>query len=104
MEINGFEFFEMKALSAEQLQDCFEIIKHNLPFEGIVFHAQDEDIWKNNLLQSLQNKSNTFVIIKKIAKFAVLLVWRVKTSLSQRNSVCAVCERDKTDFVGADVH
>lgn len=68
MEVNGFEFFKMKVLSAEQLQDCFEIIKNNLQFEGIVFHAQDEDIWKNNILQGLQNKSNTFVIIKQSDK------------------------------------
>lgn len=59
----NFNFVKIQSLSEKELDACFQIIKNNLPAEGIILQPSDEKLWKTNFLSNLKKDNFLTVLI-----------------------------------------
>lgn len=59
----NFNFVTIKSISQKELVACFQIIKNNLPSEGIILQPGDEKLWKTNFLSNLKKDNFLTVLI-----------------------------------------
>lgn len=59
----NFNFVKIQSLSEKELDACFQIIKNNLPSEGIILQPSDEKLWKSNFLSNLKKDNFLTVLI-----------------------------------------
>ena len=60
---SNFNFVTIKSISKKELAACFQIIKNNLPSEGIILQPGDEKLWKDNFVSNVDKDNFITVLI-----------------------------------------